>query len=471
MNYLDSGLGINTFVNPLSKDGILIHSVNFNSDQYATKTKRTGYTTFLGTADGAQVNSLHMFPNVGNNASTFYLLRASGSLIYSSAQGTGAWTQTGNGTISNTAHFGGAILNNVFVGGDGVGSTRHTTDGTSFTNTSLAPIAEHFEEYQGRIYASGTQNYVSYSSAGDGTNWNTSGTSDSATFLIPGQGKLGKVFKNTDRLLIPKTTGEMYKWDGYTLIDMTTQHGPSSPYAIDSIEGYSFFPNRMGIFGYAGASPTLLSNPIQRQFYNQNNTGIAGTTFDTIPGVCHRYDYLASVGNITDDFTGRQITNTIIKYDYQKNEFLNWSFANKPTSFLSYNDASGNKQLIFGDASGQCYQMDNTLFTDNGSAINAELVYLFTYGFPEFEKKWNYWRGFLNPGCEAKVQIACSDVYTYENLEWVDLGDVSNGVVEYRFTQGRNRSRFLFVRIYDSSKNSRTSFYGQNISADVLEIK
>ena len=155
------------------QDGALIHSVNMVSFPYGAKTKRTGYSTFLGTPDASTVNSLLDYHQ--NDGSTFYLYRASGSALYYSLQGTGAWTLSGNGTISNGAHFGGAILDNTFIGGDGVGSTRHTTSGTSFTNTTLAPISEFFEQYQNRIYASGTAGDCFYSTTNDATNWNTSG--------------------------------------------------------------------------------------------------------------------------------------------------------------------------------------------------------------------------------------------------------------------------------------------------------
>jgi hypothetical protein len=469
-HYYDTGGGVNTYLNPLLKDGLLIFSNNMVSFPYGAKSKRTGYSTFLGTAEGSQVNSLHAFPNIGNDSTKVNLIRASGSSLYSSLQGTGAWTQMGNGTISPGAHFGGAILENTFVGGDAVGSTRHTTNGTSWTNTTLAPISQFFEQYQGRIYAAGTASNFSASSAGDPVNWNTSGTSDSFTRQVPGEGKMGRMFKSADKLIATKSTGLMYKWDGYSLIDMTTKFGPSSPYSVAETEDYRFFINQMGHFGYGGSKPQLLSNPIQRQFYNDKNTGIAGTIFPSAPGVCHRYDYLVSVGTVVDDFTSRTVSNAIIKYDYQKNEYSNWSFANNPTAWLSYNDADGGRQLIFGDSGGQCYKMDNTQTTDNGVSINSELVYIFYGGEPAFDKKWNFWRGYFNPGCEAKVQVACSNVYSYQNLNWTDVGDVSNGIVEFRFPPG-SRSRLLFLRIYDNSKNSRMNYYGCDMSWDLYEVK
>lgn len=465
-NYYDTGLGINSFVNPLSRDGLLIHAVNVKSDGYGIKSKRTGYSTFLATPDGSAVQSLHAFPNIGNDSTKVNLLRASGSALYHSVQGTGAWTLSGNGTISPGAHFGVAILDNVLIGGDGVGSTRHSTDGTSFTNTTLAPPAQFFEQYQNRIYAAGTASSLFYSTTNDATNWNTSGTSDSSSLEIPGEGKLGMLLKATDRLIATKSTGLMYRWDGFSLFDMATKYGPSSPYSIAESEDYKFFINQYGQFGFGGVRPQLLSNAIQRQFYNDANSGVAGTVFPVAPAECHKYDYLVSVGTITDDFTDRVIPNAIIKYDYQKNEYLNWSFADNPTAWLSYNDKDGVRQLIFGDAIGQCYKLDNTATTDNGDSIACELVYVFHYGAPEYRKKWNWWRGIFNPGCEAKVQIACSNVMTYQNLVWQDLGDCSNGFTEYRFPPG-STSNFLFVRIYENSKTSRMSFYGQNIDAEV----
>lgn len=469
--YFNNSGGINTYINPLLNDGQMIHAVNVVNFPYGAITKRTGYSTLLGTPDTSHINSLFQFSNIGNDSTAMNLYRASGSLLYYSLQGTGAWTLSGNGTITNSAHFGHAVLDNVLIGGDGSGSTRHTTNGTSFTNTTLAPIGEFFEQFQNRIYIAGTESTLFYSTTNDATNWNTSGTADSSSLEIPGAGKMGVIFKCADKLMATKRpSGLMYKWDGYSLIDMATNYGPSSPYSLANSEDYRFFINNFGHYGYGGQKPQLLSNPIQRQFYNNSGSGIVGTTFGTIPATCHIYDYLASVGTITDDFTQRQIPNAIIKYDYQKNEYLNWSFSNKPSAWLSYKDRNGAQQLAFGDISGQCYQLD-TSTTDNGVVINSELVFIYTFGTPEFSKDWYFWRGVFNPGCEAKVQIATTDTYSYQSLRWFDLGDISTGVAEFRFPHEANNSRLLFVRIYDSSKNSRFTYYGCSISADIHKIE
>lgn len=461
--YFEIG-GVNTYQNPLTQDGVLIHSVNMISFPYGAKTKRTGYSTFLGTANGSAVRSLFDFPK--NDGTTLTLYRKSGAIVYHSLQGTGAWTISGNGTVNASAYVGHAILDNTLVVGDGVGSTRHSTNGTSFTNTTLAPISPYFEQYQNRIYASGTAGDLFYSTTNDGTNWATSGTSDSSSFKIPGQGKNSKIFKTGDRLIITKNSGLIYKWDGYSLIDMTTKYGPSSPECIGEVEDYRFFINRFGMYGFDGSRPKLLSNAIQRQFYNADATGIAGTAFTTIPSVCHKYDYFASVGSFTDDFTKKTLTNGIIKYDFQKNEFLNFDLYNKPSAWLSYTDTSGIQQLIFGDSSGQCYKFDTTT-ADNEYTIPAEMIFVFSYGVPEEDKKWNKYKGFFSPGCQARVQIACTDTYTYTGLRWYDLGDAIDGMVEYRFPQN-SRSRLLFVRVYESSKDAPFTYYGCSLDAEIV---
>ena len=184
----------------------------------------------------------------------------------------------------------------------------------------------------------------------------------------------------------------------------------------------SHYINRYGNYGFGGANPELLSNAIQRQFYSNSGSAIVGTAYPFIPGACYRYDYFASVGDVTDDFTGRTINNNIINYNFQKNEYLNWSLADKPTASFPALDVNENYNFYFGDASGQCYQFDDS-FTDNGESIPTEMVFVYHFDSPQFQKAWRYWRGFFNPGCEANVQVATSDSYTYQTLKWKDLGD------------------------------------------------
>ena len=492
--------GLNTYLNPVSQDmdGQLIHAVNTVSFPYGAKSKRPGYNSFLGTADGTQVNSLFAFPM--QDGTTLWLYRASGSHLYYSQQGTGAWTVASNGTINNGAHFGYAVLNNVLIGGDGQGSTRHTTDGTTFTNTSNAPIANFFAQYQDTIYAAGTASVLFNSTAGDATNWSIGGTSTATSFTVPDEGKLSQIFVTADKLIATKNRGKMFQWDGNALVDLSTRYGPSSPWAVSDIEDYRFYINQFGHFGFDRANNIqLLSNPVQRYFYNRQNLGFPGSAFPTAPGQCHIYDYFVAMGSVQDDFTGRPINNAILNYNYQRNEYLMWKFNDFPTAMTSYFDNNNVRQFVFGDSAGQCFKLDPTATSDNGNAIETELVFLFSYAaaaqqFSQtsassvsgltYEKKWNWIRLFFNPGDEVNIQYAFSNTLTYQHLKWSeainsndrtgDFYQVSDGAVEIRFPRDENnmpRSRFLFLRIYDNSNTSQWTYYGCSIDAEVQYIQ
>lgn len=459
--------GLNLYVNPLlQKDGDLIHAVNVDSYPYGAKTRRPGITTHLGTADGSAVTGLFSWTT---NSGSLNLYRTSGSSLYYSIQGTGAWTLAGNGTIAPGGHVGAAVLDNTLIVGEAAGSTRHTTNGTAFTNTTLAPVGEYLAQYHNRIYVGGTSSTLFYSSAGDATNWNTSGTSDSSSLSIPGEGKLGNVFVVSDKLIATKTSGRMVRWDDFSIADMSTTKGPSSPYSIDQTEGYFFFMNREGVYGYGGAKPQLISNAVTPLIYNNIGSAVTGSNFATIPAGVHRYNYYAAIGTTTDDIMSRTINDAVLKYDFQKNEFLTYSFSVRPTAFHSYVDKDGVQQFLIGASNGQCYHLNGTANTDNGTPIESQMIYMTHLGAPEIEKKWNTYWGFFNPGCEAKVQVAVSDSIRNYNLKWESLGDTKNGVVEYGFPSG-SRGRFLFINITDNSVANPFTYYGHAIDAEPVGV-
>lgn len=488
-------------------DGIPIHLLNVVGFPYGGYSKRPGYGTFLGTL-GARVNNLFSYsPYPTSGGTNLFIYAAAGSLLSYSSQGTGAWTTAqgagtadSGGTITNGNYVGHAVLNNVLILGDGAGSTRHTTNGTVFTNTSLAPIAQYLSQFHNRIYTSvGTSGYLQYCVANDATNWNTGGTSDSSAFIIPNEGGVLNHFVAGNRLNIVKQRGDMFNWDDTTLVDMSTKYGPSSPWGVANIDDTWFWLNQYGIFTFDGANKQLISNPIQRHFYNRQNTGIGTATWGTASGVGHIWDYLVAVGTVTDDFTGRTISNAIERYDFQKNQFTYWSFADAPTAWHSYNDINQKRQLIFGGTAGQVFQMDLTKTSDNGSPIQTEMVFLFTYStqgtqFTQqsaatllsaiYEQKWNWIRLAFNPGDEVNIQYAFSNTMTYQHLKWSEAintnkrtGDyyqISDGVVEIRFPNDPNnmpRSRFMFLRIYDNSDNSAWTYYGCQLDSETQIIK
>ena len=459
--------GLNLKTSPfLQGNGQVLRAVNVQRDSLGAYQKRPGYITYLGTPDNAQVNTLFAWRR--NDGTTFQTYRVSGSILYSSTQGTGAWTVTGNGTVTNGGHFGHTILDDVLIGGDGITASRHTTDGTSFTNTSGAPLAEHWAEYESRVWAargtatSGTNTDKFFSTTGTATDW----TTDSSSIRVPGEGQINSMFKTNQFLIDTKDSGAVFRYDGQSLVDTATNFGPSSPYSIGDIQGYKIYLNRVGVFGHGGALPELLSTPIERLIYNDSGSAIAGTQFDNAPGAVYQNKWYVSVGTVTENLTGLTIPNCLLRYDVPTEDWVTWSFPIQPTAFGTFLDASKNLQMIFGDSGGQCYQLAGTAMTDNGSAISAELMG-FIHGGNFDEKKWKRLTMMFNPGCEAQIQVAITDTFSPRTYQWQNIGQAIDGVVECHFQEG-SRGRFCFWRITESSKTSRFQFYGMDYEAELI---
>lgn len=460
--------GLNLYVNPLLRsDGEFIQLTNVDSYPYGAKSKRTGYTTLLGTANGSTVTNLFEWTKQDGS---LFLYAAHGNVLNYSVEGTGTWTTPTNGTIASGNYVGHAVLEDTLVICDGAGSTRYTTDGSTFTDGTLAPVAVDLVQYQRRIYALGTSDTLFYSVTNDPTNWATTGTSDSSSITIPGAGKLLKGFVASDRLVVSKSSGNMFKWDGYSLVDTGSELGVTSPWSVDQSEGYYFFLNRLGHFGYGGARPQILSNAVQPQIYNNKGSAIAGANFDTAPGGVNRYKYYLAVGTTTDDYSNTTIDDNIIVYDYQTNEYLNHSYAHNPTCFLEYKDTNNVTQFAFGGAGGQAYQLSGTATSDAGNAISSTIEFVIHSDAPDRDKHWKNMKLFFNPGCNAKVQVALANSYLKGDSEkvWGEVLGCNNGVCEVFFKQGENRGKFLYVKIYDSSKDSSYTYYGYTYDAEIV---
>lgn len=459
---------LNLAINPLAiKEGELIRTLNVERDFIGGWKKRSGYNTFLGTPDNSQVTTL--FSWTQNDGTSLNVYRKSGGTLYYSSQGTAAWAICGGGTLTANSHIGNTVIDNTMIIGDGTAATRHTTNGTSFANTTAAPLAEHWTEFQGRGWGargtavSGTNTDMFYSTVGTLTDW----TTDSSSIRIPGAGRVNSLFKAADRLIPTKDLGQIFRYDGNDLLDLATDLGPSSPYSLGEVEGFRIYLNRKGFFAYGGNRPELISNSVERQIYNDAGEGITGTVFDNAPGIIHRYNYLCGVGTVTDDLTDEEVSDCIMKYDYQLNEWVNWKFANRPYAFCSYKDATGVDQLIFGDNGGQCYQISGTALSDNGLPIEVVMEGLLHKGTLQ-EKKWNWIKMLFNPGSRGQVQVAITDSIEKQSKKWINVGQTTSGVVEYSFPEG-SRGIFCFYKIIESSREARFQYLGLEYSADIIQ--
>ena len=450
--------GLNLKVNPfLQENGELLRAVNVDTTIIGSKVKRPGYSKLLGTPENSTVTSLFDWHRA--NGTQFWLYRMAAGKLYYSTQGTGAWTICGNGTFTAGGHLGYAVLEDTMIVGDGTANTRHTTDGTSFSDTSGAPKASTFAEFNQRIWASGTSSLMFYSTTGTPTDW----ASDSSSVRIPGAGNVNLLFKQNNRLVATKNSQLVFKYDGVNLFDLATQEGASSPYSLGNREDYRFWLNRNGVQLFDGVKPQLQSSAIDPLIVNSLGSGIVGTQFDNAPGVVHRNDYFVTLGTVTDDFTGETIQNATLKYNLQTNEYLVWSTFHMPTAWHSYVDENRRQQLIFGGTGGQVWQFDlnsGTVQADDGNPIEVQMMGVLNYGQPEADKEFIWTQAFFNPGAQAKIQTAIADTYTKGKLNWFDVGDVVDGLAEYRFPEDANTGKLRFWKIYEASRSAPFRFFG-----------
>jgi len=454
---------LNHKVSPMQqKDGDLLACVNLQTNLVGAKQKRPGYSTFLGTTpNGSAVDNMFVFEKEDGTSSWIYA-NAGGKLYYYDVNvGTAdAWTICGNGTITAGELVGNTVLNDTLVISQNNGTTRHTTDGTSFTDTSLAPAGNQLSQGYNRVFISGTSSTLTYSSLGNGTNWLSTGTADSSSLVIPGAGKINGVFSANNKIVSVKTSGKMHTWDSYSRREIPTTQGFSSPFSRAEVEGFHMGITRLGYYGFGGGRPEILSNAVEKQIYNSKSTGINGAIFDSAPGVIDKYNYMCAVGTVNDDIIENEVTNAVHVYNYQLNEWFNFSYGHNPDCFVSYKDNSGDKHLLLASSS-QVYKVAETTYSDSGKPIEAYLEGFIHFGAPETEKLFHRMWAFSNRGCQAKIQIALSDTFHKEEKEWVDIGGLERGRTEYEFpTNGRNRGGFLFYRLYESSSDERFTFYG-----------
>ncbi len=456
---------LNLKVSPfLQESGDLIRCVNVEKDQVGAFKKRPGYVTYLGTANGSA--ALDLFSWTKDDGTTLFTYRNSGGLLYYSTQGTVEWTKCGNGTIGAGKHVGHAVLEGTLIIGYNGGTPRYTSNGTSFTTIAAGAREEFFVSKYNRIWNGGSASNMFWSTQGTVSDW----TSDSSSVKIPGAGKISPIWTCNDRITIAKNSGIMFTYDDYYLRQIPTNQGPSSPYSLAEVEDYWFYLNRRGFFGFNGNRPELLSNAVEKQIYNDAGNGISGTSFDSAPGVVHRYDYFCAVGTVKDDLTDNEVPDCIMKYDYQLDEWTNYQFADFPSALHSYKDEDGNEQLIFSsgaDEDGQCYTFGGTATSDRGVSIASEIEGVLHFGNPEQDKTFKRIWAIASPGCNAKVSVAISDSFNKNSKKWMSIGDLKMGIKKKVFPP-ESRGKLLYWKLSEYSSDSRFNFYGFVVDVDPI---
>lgn len=453
--------GVKQKVSPfLHEDGDLLVCENLDNYPSGAKTKRSGYEKFLGTLPGT-VSSMFVYPYPTNTNVLYYAY--AGSVLHYSEQGTGAWMVAGSGTFSGQRPLGYGAMGTVLMVGDG-SVTRHSTNGTSFTDTTLAPAGDKFAEFRQRMFiAYGTVLYAS--ELGSPTGWSISSTNPSYSEPIEGYGVINSLFSANDELVVTKDSGAIVHFDGYRKYVSPSNDAPGHYTSVANLDGVRFYTNPEGVWGF-NTKPQKVSEPVQPMFYNNSGSAPSESYLrSSSKAVAFKDNYYTYIGTTTSDIYPQTVANCIMKYDLSRNE---WSWYKIPlrTYSMFYDYTQDGYGWMFGNIN-QAYRFSPTATSDDGQAISATMIGFLHFREPDRDKRINRLTASASPGCGATFQIAMSDTLTLDNLMWIDIGDLYSGTRKF-IPDLELRGKFMFYKLHESSTDKPFTFYGFTVDFDYV---
>ena len=405
----------------LMKDSDLLSCVNMYTRQYGAKKTRFGYQVLLDNPDNSQVQALN-FSEYGSNR---YLMRVSGSKVYSYPFSGG--TTWGSSTLSldssptTIPQFTQLSGQGIPVGSpvestnythmvDGATGYLCTTDGINFTTFPfLTPLAANppslLTAWQGRAFANSDTTrfafsssqfdlYVNpnYSDPGQVNRpWNiplVDANNDPGAWGVPDQqnaGFYGNMIMLTDGInrVNAYYQNGIVKWNGQTTIEMPFNDA-IVPNMITTGQRtqLDYFVSYGRIYSNDGTSINEVSFGVRKiledTFFN-NGVGPNAFAFSWSSYVFFYF------GNMTVD--GKLLTNAMLVYNEDFNEWYVWSLAHNMSCMSTYTDVNGNVVLISGDVNGNTYVWDKSYTTDAGQPISYYMrTKFFDFGSPDKSK-------------------------------------------------------------------------------------
>lgn len=431
---------------------------NADVDKVGRVKKRQGYVKFLNVPD-ANKEVLSMIPFDLGGTRKMIMINAAGKL-YAAATNAASWGTAILTGLSTTARWGYTYMqdddgNNYMILGNGT-ETYKTADAATFSAVSGAPLAKYWATYQQRVYAAGvaaSPHTLFWSSIGDITDWSPTPPSDSSSTDIEAgyKGVLMGIYNSNDRIVMWKER-MMKRWNEEIMKTIKTSWGTEAPYSLADIDGNVFSYDREAIRLYDGNEHVPISFYIDDLIKGASNTA---ANLQRRFGLVFNKKYYLNIGTVTDE-DGKSITNGMIVYDYEKNMFVIYSFADVMTAGAKLIDTNSDEQVYFGDSLGQCYKMftgdvdDDTdiemvleshIFYPQGIAVDIEPLEMhFNCENPDRMKVF-VGADFKQPIEQGEIEDTCQDIKLKE------LGLAVRGV------------KLILVH----STKGRPIFYGYNL--------
>lgn len=461
-------IGMHRNVSPLAVlKGEWKKIVNWDISKIGCATKRDGYTYILNTPDASEILTLIPF-EVGSYRKLI-MINAAGKLYCADPAVDSTWGSAKLTGLSTSGRWGWTVLhdgsgNPYMILGNGI-EVYKTTNGTTFSAVSGAPLAKYWASYQERVYAAGVpadEDVLHWCSIGDLTNWSAVAPNDSSSLNIDKHsgGTIQNIRALNDRIVIYKKT-RMKRWDEEYLRTVMSSDGLDAPYSLAEINGMAFSLDRNAIRLYDGNAPQELSSKIEDLIFGIN---FGTTNTPRICGEVFKKKYYLSVGTITDE-DGNTISNAWIVYDFNKNAFWLYSLAHQATAMTKLMCSDGVQRLYFGGTAGKVWQMFSG-DTDDGTEIEAYLEghVFYPAGIETFiePKEVTVVSKF---GHEMKVQL--TDDYSDNTIT---IGEFDKPVTSNLTSELGKNVLGLVVRVAHASKG-KPIFYGFTLGMEVEGAK
>lgn len=201
-----------------------------------------------------------------------------------------------------------------------------------------------------------------------GSNWFMVGEDDGD--VITGFGE------NSNRLLIFKNFF-LYRYDGDEAILVATV-GTSAQRSVVTIDQWTLFANRKGIYAYDGVNTKLVSRKMEKWF-----KGMPDQAYKEMCAWNEGNTYFLFIGNTVVD--GKQYYNVLLKYDITQNNYCFEELDDTITVAAPMVEDSTQKYFM-GSSDGYVHERNSGL-TYNGTVIPFEVESKnMDFGYPEWEK-------------------------------------------------------------------------------------
>lgn len=408
-----------------------------------------GFTSIGGSIAGS--GTAYVYEHHELTTSTRKLLAWRSGTIYA-FDGATTWTSILSG-LDADAIPGFATLGDITIIGNGVDST-YQTRGTSGTTSTIAgaPLANVFAVFGQKVYGINTEattnrNRMYWSSANDGTTWDTANDN----FDIDADSPVEGIFRARGRLW--NMTGSTSRvFNGLNENPEISEYGIVSPRAVAGSSNSIFGYDRQGVWGVVDGAVTIISRKIDDYISSVNPDD-----FDNIAmGV---YDDLVFIAVGDTDGVGDAPSNDGSIYVLDTSTG-NWTALGgiNARSFATYVDANNTEFMAIGTSDGQVFKWpDGSAYGADG-AIYFQMETGWDYAdMPHVLKKASTIKIFADSGAKASVKYKL--LTEKGETEWRDI----SGLAEYvtRKTFGMEENWYAIkLRVSQSSRTETIAFKG-----------